>query len=116
MMSVVDGAMLAASNSLGVLIVVKATLILTLALIGVRVARRTRPSIRHAILAAAFGALMALPIISIVAKPQTAPAQPASERPSFEVASVKAILVDDPDLDFVPRRSGNRITIHAPLG
>jgi uncharacterized protein (TIGR03435 family) len=39
-------------------------------------------------------------------------AQPARERPSFEVASVKAMLVDDPKSDFVPRRSGDRITMH----
>jgi uncharacterized protein (TIGR03435 family) len=44
-------------------------------------------------------------------------AQPAQERPSFEVASVKAMLVDDPNSDFVPRRSGSRITMHnAALG
>jgi uncharacterized protein (TIGR03435 family) len=39
-------------------------------------------------------------------------AQPAKERPSFEVASVKAMLVDDPRSDFVPRRSGDRVTMH----
>lgn len=38
--------------------------------------------------------------------------QAPRERPSFEVASVKAMLVDDPKSDFVPRRSGNRITMH----
>ena len=44
-------------------------------------------------------------------------AQPAQERPSFEVAAVKAMLVDDPESDFVPRRSGDRITMHnAALG
>jgi hypothetical protein len=44
-------------------------------------------------------------------------AQPAQERPSFEVASVKAMLVDDPESDFVPRWSGDRITMHnAALG
>ncbi len=43
--------------------------------------------------------------------------QPAQERTSFEVASVKAMLADDPNSDFVPRRSGNRITMHnAALG
>lgn len=39
-------------------------------------------------------------------------AQPARERPSFEVASVKPMLVDDPYSDFVPRRSGDRVTMH----
>jgi uncharacterized protein (TIGR03435 family) len=48
---------------------------------------------------------------------QVAFAQPAQPRPAFEVASVKQNVVDDPDTDFVPRRSGNRITMHnAPLG
>jgi uncharacterized protein (TIGR03435 family) len=43
--------------------------------------------------------------------------QLAQERPSFEVASVKAMLVDEPNSDFVPRRSGDRITMHnAALG
>jgi uncharacterized protein (TIGR03435 family) len=39
-------------------------------------------------------------------------AQSAKERPSFEVASVKAMLVDDPVADYVPHRSGDRITFH----
>jgi uncharacterized protein (TIGR03435 family) len=40
-------------------------------------------------------------------------AQSPRERPSFEVASVKAMLVDDPKSDFIPRRSGDRITMHS---
>ena len=44
-------------------------------------------------------------------------AQPAPERMSFDVASVKAMTVDDPEADFIPRRSGDRITMHnAALG
>ena len=39
-------------------------------------------------------------------------AQSGQQRPSFEVASVKAVLADDPKSDFVPRRSGDRITMH----
>jgi Protein of unknown function (DUF3738) len=43
--------------------------------------------------------------------------QPARKRPSFEVASVRPMAADDPNSDFVPRRSGNGITMHnAPLG
>lgn len=44
--------------------------------------------------------------------------QPAQQRPSFEVASVRANLIDDPRdprytafTDYVPRRSGDRITM-----
>jgi uncharacterized protein (TIGR03435 family) len=40
------------------------------------------------------------------------PAQPVHEHPSFEVASVKEVVVDDPESDFVPRRSGDRIRMH----
>jgi hypothetical protein len=40
-------------------------------------------------------------------------AQPLKERPSFEVASVKTMLVDDPKSDFVPRRSGDRNIFHS---
>jgi uncharacterized protein (TIGR03435 family) len=39
-------------------------------------------------------------------------AQPAPQHLSFEVASVKAMLIDDPNSDYVPRRSGDRITMH----
>jgi uncharacterized protein (TIGR03435 family) len=39
-------------------------------------------------------------------------AQPVKDRPSFEVASVKAMLGDDPVADYVPHRSGDRITFH----
>lgn len=39
-------------------------------------------------------------------------AQPAGNRPSFEVASVRENRIDDPLTDYVPRRSGDRITMH----
>jgi uncharacterized protein (TIGR03435 family) len=69
MMSFIDGAMLAASDSLVVSIIVKTTLILVFALVGVRLARRSRASMRHAILAAAFGVLLVLPVVSALAPP-----------------------------------------------
>jgi uncharacterized protein (TIGR03435 family) len=53
-------------------------------------------------------AMFAIPIICC----RVVLAQPAQERPSFEVASVKAMLADDPNSDYVPRRSGDRITMH----
>ena len=55
-------------------------------------------------------ALAAIPVICCSAA--LALAQSPHERPAFEVASVKAMLVDDPKSDFVPRRSGDRITMH----
>ena len=42
----------------------------------------------------------------------TAFSQSTGQRPSFEVASVKAMLVDDPKSDYLPRRSGDRVTMH----
>jgi len=38
-------------------------------------------------------------------------AQPAQQRATFEVATVNAVLADDPNTDFVPRQSGGRITM-----
>lgn len=69
MISVIDGAILAASDSLVASIVVKATLILTFALIAERLARRSSAAMRHAILAASFGVLLILPVASILAPP-----------------------------------------------
>jgi len=67
--SAIDGSMLAASDSPVVSIIVKATLILAFALIAARLTRRSRASLRHAILAAAFGVLLVLPIASTLAPP-----------------------------------------------
>src|SRR5580700_12114598 len=69
MMPVVNGVMLAVSSSLAVSIVAKATVATALGLIGARLARRSRAALRHALLAAAFGVLLALPVASIVAPP-----------------------------------------------
>jgi beta-lactamase regulating signal transducer with metallopeptidase domain len=69
MMPVIDGAVLAASSLLAASIVVKATVATALAFIGARLARRSRAAVRHALLAAAFGVLLALPIASIVTPP-----------------------------------------------
>jgi uncharacterized protein (TIGR03435 family) len=62
-------AMLAASGSLAGSIIAKVTVTATLALIGTRLARRSRAAVRHALLAAAFAVMLALPIASIVAPP-----------------------------------------------
>jgi hypothetical protein len=52
-----------------VLIVAKATFIIAVGLIGAWLARRNRAAVRHAILAAAFGVLLTLPVASIIAPP-----------------------------------------------
>ena len=67
MMPFIQEAMLAVSNSLATLLVAKVTFVTALGLIGAWLARRNRAAVRHAILAAAFGVLLTLPIASILA-------------------------------------------------
>jgi uncharacterized protein (TIGR03435 family) len=50
-------------------ILAKATVAMALALIGARLAQRSRAAVRHALLAAAFGVVLVLPVASIVAPP-----------------------------------------------
>jgi uncharacterized protein (TIGR03435 family) len=74
---------------------------------------RTPSLARNLLLAGSWVLAAALPLVIET----NVLAQPAQKRPSFEVASVKAMLVDDPNSDYVPRRSGDRITMHnAALG
>jgi uncharacterized protein (TIGR03435 family) len=71
------------------------------------------PSFERKLLLAGAWVLAALPLVIDM----NALAQRPQERPSFEVASVEAMLVDDPNSDYVPRRSGERIAMHnAALG
>ena len=60
----INNAMIAGSLSLAVATLAKATAIAALGLIGARMARRSRASLRHALLAVTFGALAALPLVS----------------------------------------------------
>jgi len=69
MISAVNHAMLAAANWPAASTLVKATVIAVLGLIGVRFARRNRAAVRHALLAVSLGALLVLPVASIVAPP-----------------------------------------------
>lgn len=69
MMPVIDGVMLAVSSSLAASIVVKVTVIATLGLIAAWLARGNRAAVRHALLAAMFGAMLLLPIVSVVMPP-----------------------------------------------
>jgi TonB family protein len=78
--------MLAAGGSLAASIVTKATLTMAAALVGAWAARRNRAAVRHALLAAGFGALLLLPAGSVLTKPvrisvtavERAPVQAAS--------------------------------------
>lgn len=69
MMPVIEQAMLAVSSSLAASVVAKATVIMALGLIGAWLARGSRAAMRHAILAADFGVLLALPLASVVTPP-----------------------------------------------
>ena len=69
MMPAINEMMLAVSSSLTASIVAKATVLLMLALIGTTLARRSRAAVRHALLAAAFGVLLALPAASLIVPP-----------------------------------------------
>src|SRR4051812_22349214 len=68
-MSSINELVLALSSSLAASISVKATLVVTLALIGAWLARRNRAAVRHAVLAASFAVLLALPIASTFITP-----------------------------------------------
>jgi uncharacterized protein (TIGR03435 family) len=69
MIPVINEAMLSVGSSLAASMVAKATVTTTLGLIGARLARRNRAAVRHALLAAAFGVLLVLPIASVIAPP-----------------------------------------------
>ena len=67
MIAMIKDLMLVVSSSLAASIVAKATVVTVLALVATRLARRGRASVRHVLLAAAFGVLLGLPIASFVA-------------------------------------------------
>jgi TonB family protein len=92
MMSMVRAGILAVSGSLGASLVAKATVVAMLGLAGAWLARRSRAALRHALLAATFGVLLALPIASLVAPPvrisvaAAAPQQMAALAPAVAIA------------------------------
>jgi TonB family protein len=69
MMPEINGFILAVSSSLAASILAKATVVIALSLMGSWLARRNRAAVRHVLLAAAFGVLIALPLASLVAPP-----------------------------------------------
>jgi uncharacterized protein (TIGR03435 family) len=78
--------LLAVSDSIELSIIAKATVVLGLALLAVRSFRHTRASVRHIVLASAFGVLVMLPAVVRVLPPVAVP--------------VPVIAVSDP----IPRR------------
>src|SRR5580700_1515312 len=69
MTQMIDGVMLLLSSSLAASVLGKATLIATLGLMGAWLTSRSPAAVRHAVLAASFAVLLALPIASILIKP-----------------------------------------------
>jgi uncharacterized protein (TIGR03435 family) len=69
MTQIIDGVMLLLSSSLAASILGKATLIAALGLMGAWLTRRSRAALRHAVLAASFAVLLALPIASTLIAP-----------------------------------------------
>src|SRR5580693_3140543 len=69
MTQIIDGVMLLLSSSLAASILGKATVIATLGLLGAWLTRRGRAAVRHAVLAASFAVLLALPIASTLLAP-----------------------------------------------
>jgi hypothetical protein len=97
MMPVINEVMLAVSSSLAASIVAKATVTTALSLAGVRLARRSRAAVRHALMAAAFGVLLALPVASVVAPPVLIPVSAvAQERNHAHFARVATVLSAPP--------------------
>jgi TonB family protein len=114
MMAPIDEVMLAVSNSLAASIVVKATLIAALGLLGAWAARSGRASVRHALLAASFGVLLALPLAAVFAPPVRIAVTPAAHDrtlPDFAGAT-KAI----PSAAAIPNGTAVKPAIRASQG
>ena len=100
------GMMLAVSSSLTASVVAKVTVIAALALFAAWLARGSRAAVRHALLAAAFGAMLLLPIASVLVPPvhvavKVAVANRASATPP-SVRGVEAVppvkVTEDPEV------------------
>ena len=71
MMRILSEILVALSTSAAMSLMVKGTAVVTLGLMCAWLARRRRAALRHALLASAFGILLALPIVSLIAPPVT---------------------------------------------
>ena len=87
-------------------LIVKATAVTMLALGAARLARRARASVRHLVLAAAFGALLALPVASFVAPGITIPIPIATASPSTPLRPFPPVVeIDSPAASAVDHAS-----------
>src|SRR5215472_1012590 len=71
MMRILSQIVAALSASAAISLMVKGTAVVTLGLMSAWLARRGRAAVRHALLASAFGVLLALPVVSLIAPPVT---------------------------------------------
>ena len=109
MMPLSQGVILTVESSLAASLVVKATFVMLLALMVVFLpARRSRASLRHTFLAAAFAVLLALPVAAILAPPVpiliSAPQQPTMTRGRSVSTTDRHVAVAIPE-DIAPGSS-----------
>ena len=106
MMPAIDRLILTASSSMPASILVKATLLLVLGLSATAIARRARAAVRHALLCAAFGVLLLVPVASVVVP---------AVRIEVPVAAQQAPEANSPAMpgDMISNVSSS-IPLHAP--
>jgi TonB family protein len=112
-------AMLVAGGSMAASIVAKATITTAFGLIGAWLARRSRAAFRHVLLSAAFGVLLVLPIVSMVAPPvRIAISAAAGERiaPTAQAASILPADSISGAPPALPRASAHSISSLLLLG
>jgi len=107
MMPAFNGFMLAVGSSLAASIVAKVTVTAALGLIATWLARGNRAAVRHALLAAAFGVLLVLPLASVLAPPVHVAAPIAAIRvavpsPVETATSVPSVTPEDGGVRVMP--------------
>jgi len=109
MMSDIKEVMLAVGSSPATLIVAKATIVCALGLVCARLARGSRAAVRHALLAAVFGVILLLPIVSVM-MPALQVDVPVGLR--TQAPWLSAVVGADADLSV--RTAGARVAPLAP--
>jgi uncharacterized protein (TIGR03435 family) len=95
MISNVNDFLISLSTSIVLVILLKVTATTTVALVGVQFARRSRAAVRHLLLLAAFAALLALPVISVLAPSMTIAVRIRTPAPSVSIPALET-PVDTP--------------------
>ena len=92
---------IAIGGSLALSLIVKATVISAAALIAAHIARRSRASVRHVLLAAAFILLLALPLVSVVTPSREVSVPVPQAGSTVRVATLAPLRPAVPDSRFV---------------